>query len=206
MTVQPKHLDQADRIRQAHDDRNLSIRSRAELTPEAKTALLAKNYLAAKESMAALQQTAGADTSEQRTKAERSAFGTNGLPGDPATVAVSYRDAMDRAATLTSSADATALLARADRAGDEPLARAVAGHAHDASTSPLGRLDPGWSDVVDTYTATRYAAGRAVDTLRALQPGATNSTRSMFAFVLPKPSELGSTPDYQMGALAASAP
>ncbi len=206
MAIQQQHLDRADRIRQDHDDRNVSIRSRAELTPEAKTALLAKNYMSAKQLMADLAQTANTDTAEQRTKAERSAFGTNGLSGDPATVAVSYRDAMDRAATLASSTDASALLARAERSGDEPLARAIAGHAHDASTSALGRLDPGWSDVVDAYTASRPAATRAVDTLRALQPGATNSTRSMFAFVLPKPSELGSTPDYQMGALAASAP
>ncbi len=203
MAVQQQHLERADRIRQAHDDQAAGIRARPELSTEGRNMLLARNYVQARDKMQGLVQSASSDDAAETAKAGRTAFGTAGIPGDPATVAVSYRDAQDRAAGLTSSGNALALLSRAERSGDEPLARAVAGHAHDMSMGD--HLDPGWGDVVDTFTASRPSAAAAVSTLRRLAPGRLD-TRSMFAFVLPRPLELSSAGAYTIDQLAAKAP
>ncbi len=200
----PRHIAEADGLREQHAARAERIRARPELSDHGRATLLAQNYLDAKSKMANLEQTARADDNAQRTRSERAAFGTGGLPSDPATVAVSYRDAQDRAAAITSSTEAAALLARAERSGDEPLARAVAGHAHDQASSALGRLDPAWSDVVDSYTASRPSAAQDVNTLRDL--GSSTSMRDLFAYVLSAPSELSRIPASQLGALAAAAP
>lgn len=69
----------------------------------------------------------GARESEQRTAAK--VFGTTGLSGDPASLAISRRDAADRAASAETSSDLRNLLDRANRIGDEVLARAVAERA-----------------------------------------------------------------------------
>lgn len=58
-----------------------------------------------------------------------SVFGINGLPGDPASLVISRRDAGDRVASITSSAELRDLLARATRQGDEVFARAIADRA-----------------------------------------------------------------------------
>jgi hypothetical protein len=52
-------------------------------------------------------------------------FGVKGLDGDPASLAISRRDAADRVASSGSVQEKRDLLARATRSGDEVLARAV---------------------------------------------------------------------------------
>jgi len=200
----PRHLAAADALRESHEAAAGRIRARPELSDRGRQMLLARNYLDAKSQMSDLEQTAHADDTVQRAQTERSVFGTSGLPGDAATLAVSYRDAQDRAAVLTSPADAAALLARATRSNDEPLARAVAAHSHDQASTALGGLDSGWTDVVDTYTASRPEAARSVNTLRSLA-GAT-TVRDMFAHVLAAPSELSRVPASQLQDLADAAP
>ncbi len=200
----PRHIAEADTLREQHAARAERIRAKPELSDHGRAMLLARNYLDAKSKMAELEQTARADDNAQRTRSERAAFGTGGLPGDPATVAVSYRDAQDRAAAITSSTDAAALLARAERSGDEPLARAVAGQAHDQSSNGLGALDSGWQHVLDSYTASRPRAALDVNTLRDLS-GST-SMRDLFTHVLATPPELSRIPASQLAALADAAP
>jgi hypothetical protein len=51
-------------------------------------------------------------------------FGTRGLPGDAASLAISRRDAADRVGALT-AVERRDLLRRATRSGDEVLARAI---------------------------------------------------------------------------------
>ncbi len=182
----PRHIAAADALRESHEAAAGRIRGRPELSDRGRAMLLARNYLACKSQMADLEQTAHSDDTVLRSQTERSVFGTSGLPGDAATIAVSYRDAQDRAATLTSPTDAAALLARAERSNDEPLARAVAAHSHDQANTALGGLDSGWTDVVDSYTASRPEASRSVNTLRSLT-GAT-TVRDMFAHVLRPPA------------------
>ena len=56
-------------------------------------------------------------------------FGVVGLSGDPASLAISRRDAADRVAGAQTRTDLRALLDRANRSSDEVLARAVAERA-----------------------------------------------------------------------------
>ncbi len=203
MSTAPQ-LAAADALRESHEAAASRIRAQPELSDHGRAMLLAKNYLNAKAKMTDLAQSSRADDSDQRTRAARSAFGATGLPGDPATAVVSYRDAQDRAAVLTSSDAAAALLARAERSGDEPLARAIAAHAFDQSTSNLGRLNPGWDELLDNYSESRPGAARHVATLRDLS--SPLGVRDLLAHVLPVPEELWSTLPSQLDALAAAAP
>ncbi|MCM0618749.1 hypothetical protein [Nocardioides bruguierae] len=74
------------------------------------------------EDLAALARTA---SSSERVDAGR-VFGTAGLPGDAASLAISRRDASDRAESANGKEELLDLLSRATRSGDEVLARAVA--------------------------------------------------------------------------------
>ncbi len=199
-----RHIEAADRLREQHDAAAERIRARPELSDHGRAMLLAKSYLDAKAKMGDLQQAAAADDTDQHSRTERSVFGAGGLGGDPATAVVSFRDAQDRAAGLTTSDDAAALLARAERSGDEPLARAVAGHAFDMSCSNLGRLNQGWDEVLDTYTESRPAAARDVETLRGLSRPMGAS--AFFVWSLPCPQELWDRHSGQLDALAAATP
>lgn len=58
-----------------------------------------------------------------------SVFGVKGLTGDPATLIASRRDAGDRVANITDEDELQNLLRRANRTGDEVMARAVAERA-----------------------------------------------------------------------------
>lgn len=53
-------------------------------------------------------------------------FGTADLPGDTASLTISRRDAADRVASVQNRQELQELLSRANRSGDEVLARAVA--------------------------------------------------------------------------------
>lgn len=57
-------------------------------------------------------------------------FGTDGVAGDAASLAISRRDAGDRVASVNATGDLLDLLERADLSGDEVLARAVAERAY----------------------------------------------------------------------------
>ncbi|WP_137292016.1 hypothetical protein [Nocardioides dongxiaopingii] len=56
-------------------------------------------------------------------------LGTNGIPGDAASLTISRRDAADRVAAVGTRDELGELLRRATRSGDEVLARAVAERA-----------------------------------------------------------------------------
>jgi len=211
MAVQPRHLEQAQNIQQGYDRRAKEIRERRDLTPDARNGLLAKYYLDAKQQLSRIQQTATQETAADRNALEQRAFGINGLPGaDQATIATSYRDAQDRAAGLNSSRDAMSMLTRANRTGDEPLARAIAAHAYDMTSSAVvgGLVDSGWDEVLDAYLEPRPSKVSTIQSLadmsRAASPSANLMTQ-MFAFALPAPGELSGLSGAQVEHLAASA-
>jgi hypothetical protein len=204
MAVPKKYLDQAAGLQEAHSRQAEKIRSRTELTAAAKRGMLAANYNAHRNSMEQLQQTAAAETATQSGDLNRTAFGMAGLPGDPAMVASSFRDAQDRAAQLIKSADAATLLARAERSGDELLARAVAGVAYENHTNGATRVDPGWTDVVNTYLDRRPGNAAAATQLAELDRPDIFS--AIFAFVVPPPPELAGIPSGQLAKLIAAAP
>ncbi len=200
MALSKSVLDSVDKIRRSHDQAGAAIRGRAHLTEDARAAQLAQNFLRGKQELADLQQTSAAEDATRRQRLERSVFGTSDLPGDSAT---SMRDALDRTATLRSSADAAQMYARAERSGDEVLCRALATRSYDALLSGEGQLDNGWSEVLATHVNARPAAASAVRELEGMLAPATNG--ELFTFVLPTPPELSRVPGSQVASLAARA-
>ena len=205
MAVQKKHLDQADRLRDADHAYAERIRNRRELTDAAKQGLIARHHAATQDKMGELQAAAQSETAADRSRLHKSAFGFSDLLGDPNTLVVSTRDAQDRAEKLESASAAAALLQRAELAGDEPLARAVAAHAFTQfSQQGAAGLFSGngteWAEVVDTYTARRPGKDVAVKELYDLN-GSGRTPREMFAFVTPPPPELNGLREAQIQAL-----
>ncbi|PTU56967.1 hypothetical protein DBB34_06550 [Sphaerisporangium cinnabarinum] len=105
------------------------IRSQEDYTEDARRRLLSEAYDRRKASLdndlAQLASSAG----EVDRSAVGRAFGTTGLPGDPASLTISLRDAQDRVAKIRDEDELETLLGRATRSGDEVLARAVAARA-----------------------------------------------------------------------------
>ncbi len=196
-------LDAADKIREDADNAYQRVRSMAELNDAAIRQRLAVIYMAAKATMATLEESASGGYQRSWQQAMTDAFGVADLassPGDQAMISMSYRESLDRTEQLDDFSEGSRLLQRANDTGDELLARAVAKRAWDMGGQLGGS---GWGDVLATFLATRPKASAAVATLTSLQGGKAN-IRNIFAYVLPIPPELGATPEYQIAALAAS--
>ncbi len=83
---------------------------------------------------AELTRMAGSSTNGHRSDFGR-VFGTEGVSGDAASLAISRRDAGDRVDSVQSTDDLLKLLERANVSGDEVLARAVAEKAYENRNS-----------------------------------------------------------------------
>ena len=120
------------------------IRNDRDYSDDAKRRRLAGLYARADANLTdELTRLAGTEASSDRDDAER-VFGVKGIPGDPATLIVSRRDAADRVAGVTKSDELRALLVSATRSGDEVLARAIVEKAvqnQDAKTAEQFRAD-----------------------------------------------------------------
>lgn len=196
-------LDAADKIREDADAGYQRVRSMRELNDAAIRQRLAVVYMAARSTMATLEESASGNYAQQWQQAMTAAFGVADLassPGDQAMVSMSYRESLDRTEQLDDFSEGSRLLQRANDTGDELLARAVARQAW-MMGGQLGGA--GWGDVLATFLATRPKASAAIATLASLQGGSAN-IRDMFAFILPIPPELGAMPEYQIAALAAA--
>ena len=191
-------LAQADAIREAAAAQVERLRSRKELSPEAKRSAIAKIHLGQKTQLAALQDKANQDIAAGRRAAMTTAFGIDDISGDATSriaAAVSYRDAQDRVANLKTPSEALQLLQRAEGTGDELLARAVAQRAYDQRLS-----DPSWGEALDQYLSTRPTAAQAVSDLLAADR--SPNARQLFAFVAPPPPEVSGLADHQLAQLA----
>jgi len=122
-------------------------------------------------------------------------FGTAGLNGDAASLAISRRDASDRVAAISDARELSNLLARSTRSGDEQLARACAERA----------MELGNADVINQFTSTRpdlEDTAQRVWQVNAEEP----SVAQMFAVTGLmsgiKPAEIANIPDYKIDAVA----
>lgn len=188
----------ADQVRARLERDVQNIRDQIELSPAASTARIAKVYVKAKASMDAMNTANPAKKAADLAAAKRNLFGIDDMtagasPADRAAVSLSFRDAQQRAAQLTTAPEAQALLDLADQSGDELLARAVGNAA-------LSRL--GMDDVGQAYLAARPQQAKAYDALRGLTR--MGSIVEILEFVLPKPPELTQVSDSQLTAIAAS--
>ena len=132
-----------------------AIRADATRTEEWKRQQLAKVYVKMRRDVQDhIEKEAALQASRTRMLHAR-VFGTVGLPGDPGSLAISRRDASDRAANLKNQDDAMDLLDRATRTGDETLARAIAERA----------LERNWVHAANAFLETRPALNDALNEL-----------------------------------------
>ncbi|MGI8753386.1 MAG: hypothetical protein ACR2MN_13935 [Acidimicrobiales bacterium] len=180
------------------------VRNNADLTPQAKQAAMARTYAATESKMNALREATSGQATARREAAMRTAFGSPSV--DPS-AAISARDAADRAGQLGPDdyGQALDLLNRAEMNGDGVLAAAIGWQAWTMSSGGPGGLgygSAGWSDVLAAYLTNRPQAAKALGDLEAstVKP----YIAALAAFWVPIPPELGSLPEYQIAALAAS--
>jgi len=126
----------------------------------------------------------------------KTVFGTAGLDGDPASLAISRRDAADRVASIQSVDELRTLLARATRSGDEVLARAVAERA----------LENQDADTMNAFLADRPQLEAPAERLwRSTQAVDRDSIMISFRMTGLMPQELSGTGGYAIDALASQA-
>lgn len=178
-------------------------RSNGEMTAEAILARLAQVYVRASDDMEALKAGSAGGNETRKSELLRQVFGTAGVPGDPASLAMSARDAAERVAQVdvSDAHGALALLQRAELIGDEVLARAVAAAAYG---NPFGS----WNEVLDQFIGSRPNVAKALAELAQLEQSTDpfSSFNRNWGFVLQQPAELAGMADWQVRALAAGAP
>lgn len=167
-------IERAGRAAKASYDR---IKSDTDYTPEARRRRMAEVYQGRRQALdQELTSLAARVGYDDRADVAR-AFGIAGLAGDPASLAISMRDAQDRAAKEESSDGLVDLVRRATRNGDEVLARAAAQRAmelrYDKPLHEFVETRPALDSIVeDIWNAQRRGVNRLQWTvqLSALKP------------------------------------
>lgn len=130
----------AQRIKEIRADERLSDKGKQERMAQERAKTLAK--------VEDLKARGNAAYSKRVTELERALFGIRDIPSD-ITAAISYRDAQDRAAQISSAADAESMMRRAIRNGDQLLARALFDHAWESCDNQL--TGSRWGGIVLAY-------------------------------------------------------
>jgi hypothetical protein len=178
--------EQIEKIRAKYTWHYDNIRQEPGRTPEWRRQQLARLYREARTESNVAMETHKAAQAQRKRSFESKVYGLGGIAGDPASLAISRRDAGDRAANLKNDAEAQTLLERAERSGDEPLARAIAEQA----------ISSGWLNTTNAFLDRRPHLDEAVNelwsvTARSLQ----DDIREAMTLGSLKPSELVSMTD-----------
>ena len=171
---------------------------------DAKRVLMARAYRDIKKQAEQIRAEVERTTKAEAESLQRDLFGIDRFvsasspDSSRASLAISFRDAQDRAAKLERPEQGLELLNRADRGGDEMLARAVVEHA----------IDHGWVDVLNAYAdrrpGTEAKLQRLVDLNASGNAGITRAFRDEADFYVPPPLELGRSADVHTEQLAAT--
>lgn len=169
----------ADKTRSVQNQYN-EIRQDRSRTEDYKKHLFANSYLAARRSIdEELNRLASRVIQIDRDDASN-VFGTAGLPGDPASLSISLRDASDRVAGIQEGKDLRELLARATRSGDEVLARACVQRAMEMQSA----------ETVNAFTADRPGLEAATERLWNSQQAEHDSFSLTMELIAMQPGEL----------------
>lgn len=126
-------------------------------------------------------------------------FGTAGLPGDPASLSISRRDAQTRVAAVKDGAELARLLTSATRSGDEVLARAIVQRAVDGQyVSIVNQYMAAHPQTADSVERLWTRAQRAAHTDRGGDFGVTLKLSAVM------PAEFHTRRDAELHAAAAS--
>jgi hypothetical protein len=157
------------------------IRANRSFTPQGRKVEMAKAVLTARNQTEKLKAEFVAAREARRTNLERIVFGIVGEP--TASDLIAHRDAQDRAASLTGSDEAAAVLRRANQSNDESLAKAVAQAA----------FQRGWTEVANNY-ADMWDKRACLDMLTDTHAGPNTVTADAVTFRIRAPEELGPLP------------
>lgn len=178
----------------AYQDQTRSIRADTNLSDAGRQTALARAYTRARNIAADAKATEDGTTTTRRTTLERELFGITGTAD--ANTAISYRDAQDRAASITDQRDAQRLIDQANLSGDTHLAKAIAHRA----------LQEGWTDILATYANERPGSSDKIQQLIDLAPSVARSLSAGMVFTVERPRELAHLSDPAIDALAAQQP
>jgi hypothetical protein len=117
-------IEKAEASRTSTKRRVEQIRQQRELTPEARRDQIAKEFTANREELGKLQGQLAERVSGERRQLERQLWKSPRADVDP--TGASWRAALDRADAIDNFDEAGALLDRAERSGDDLLAKAIA--------------------------------------------------------------------------------
>ncbi|MDH6460885.1 hypothetical protein M2302_001051 [Micromonospora sp. A200] len=193
--------EQAQKLFTEYSETVERIRGNKAASREGKRADLARTYLNTRQRMDAIFASEDTQRADRRRELERRLFGMpklTGLASDPATMMIGHRDAMDRAARITSTDDALALLRRALTSGDEQLARAIVQWGYekrdtavvDAYSDARPHLDPDLAELWQMPTDKNPT-----------QAGVERMRREM-NYPVTKPAELADVDDMHLLAVA----
>lgn len=183
MTTTETAYNEAETIRDRLSHRASEIKKNDDLTPDAKRRQIAEAHSDAVSRMAALRERRKAAHTESQLSATRSLFGGGYSSGADA---ISLRDATERAAQLEDTADARALLRRANANGDRTLARAIVLEAIERSKGQLfGNV---WINVINEQAEADPSISDIVK--QVAQPSEIGSLEDSMRFSMPTMSDL----------------
>ena len=174
----------AETIRAQYTAAEKTLRADADLSDDGRSRRLAEAWVKARKELDGLRESETARLASRERELERRLFG---LPSSDGAEAISIRDAQDRASRITRSDEAAALLERAERNGDQALARAVAHHAIQQSrTAPTREAVGQWDNVAGAFLDARPQYADVVEELAQIE---RLGAREVFSpFSLPQPN------------------
>ncbi|MGY1830145.1 hypothetical protein ACI8AA_06895 [Geodermatophilus sp. SYSU D01180] len=162
--------ERAERARQRYFDTAARLRDDRDLTEHARQRRLADAWVTTRRELDALREEEHRRLAARERDLERRLFGLNSAGGDTASQAISARDAQDRAARITSPAEAAELLERAERNADSTLARAIAHHALQQSRASAFREQvQAWDAVLGSFLDARPHVAPVVEELAQIE-------------------------------------
>lgn len=171
------------------------IRADESRTPEWRKAQIARVHRQVAAEATRLVQERDRGLGQKRRELEHRLFGPGTTSGDPASLAISRRDAGDRAASLKTEAEAAELLSRAERSNDEPLTRAILERAYEMD----------WVDVANQFLEVRPYLSIPLHDLWDVRPPSF-AQELMDGFALEgKPEELAGLSHFEVEQLARAA-
>jgi hypothetical protein len=182
-----RERETAERIRARYAEDVAEVRANADLSDEGKQRQLAGLYAKAQ---AELDRHAAAERellAERTTTLERTMYGPpNTVSLDPASYAISARDASDRAARLEDPTEALDLLRRADTNRDEVLARAIMRRAVERPRTGVGRIDDAWDQVGEAFLDARPSMMSIAEELAEIERMGQRQIFSPFSVTRPR--------------------
>lgn len=202
----PTHTDatltQAEQEQAAFSAQVARIQADPMISSQGRRIGLAKAYTRHKSTMDALSASLTNATAAAGDALEKSLWGADLSKGADA---ISWRDAQDRAANLSTPAEAAALLQRAELTGDTHLSKAVAHEAYLNARHPL--TGAGWGDLLDTYASRRPEVATEINQLiEAHRNNVYTAIDRAFTFAVNKPPELAGLHDTAISTLAETDP